>query len=65
MITSPDQEMKMIGHQCPGVNIKIPIPAQIGYSFNEIFPVTIDVKEQKLSLYFDKTKVDEFNYRLR
>lgn len=44
--------------------------------FGELFPVapeyqyeyliaTIDVKEQKLKLYLDKTKVDELPYRLR
>ena len=44
--------------------------------FGEIFPVapelqyeyvvaTIDVKDQKLKLYLDKTQVDEFTYRLR
>jgi putative transposase len=44
--------------------------------FGELFPVsvelqyeyvvaTIDVKEQKLSLYLEKNKVDEFNYKLR
>lgn len=44
--------------------------------FSEIFTVapelqyeyvvaTIDVKEQKLKLYLDKTQVDEFTYRLR
>ena len=44
--------------------------------FGELFPVsaelqyeyvvaTIDVKEQKLSLSLDKTKVDEFDYKLR
>jgi putative transposase len=44
--------------------------------FGELFPVsvelqyeyvvaTIDVKEQKLSIALDKTKVDEFDYKLR
>ncbi|MEN6320326.1 MAG: IS481 family transposase, partial [Syntrophaceae bacterium] len=44
--------------------------------FGEIFPVppelkleyvvaTIDVKEQKLKIFFDKTQVEEFNYKLR
>ncbi|MFH1673601.1 MAG: integrase core domain-containing protein [Pseudomonadota bacterium] len=44
--------------------------------FGELFPVapelaheyvvaTIDVKEQKLKLFLDKTQVDEFNYKLR
>ena len=44
--------------------------------FGELFPVapelafeyvvaTIDVKEQKIKLFWDKTQVDEFNYRLR
>lgn len=44
--------------------------------FGELFPVapelmyeyivaTIDVKEQKLKLFLDKTQVDEFDYRLR
>jgi len=26
---------------------------------------TIDVKEQKIKLFWDKTQVDEFNYKLR
>lgn len=44
--------------------------------FGELFPVapelqreyvvaTIDVKEQKLKLFLDKTQVDEFDYQLR
>ena len=44
--------------------------------FGELFPVapelafeyvvaTIDVKEQKIKLFWDKTQVDEFNYKLR
>ena len=44
--------------------------------FGELFPVptrleheyvvaTIDVKEQKLKLYLDKTQVEEYNYNLR
>lgn len=44
--------------------------------FGELFPVppevkleyvvaTIDVKEQKLKLFLDKTQVDEFDYRVR
>lgn len=44
--------------------------------FGETFPVppelkleyvvaTIDVKEQKLKIFFDKTQVEEFNYKLR
>ena len=44
--------------------------------FGELFPVapelqyqyvvaTIDVKEQKLKLFLDKSQIDEFNYKLR
>jgi hypothetical protein len=44
--------------------------------FGELFPVppelkfeyvvaTIDVKEQKLKLFLDKTQVEEFEYQLR
>lgn len=44
--------------------------------FGELFPVapeleleymvaTIDVKEQKLKLFLDKTQIDEINYKLR
>ena len=44
--------------------------------FGELFPVqpelkleyvvaTIDVKEQKLKLFLDKTQVDEIDYKLR
>ena len=32
---------------------------------NEYVVATIDVKEQKLKLYLDKTQVDEFIYQLR
>lgn len=39
-----------------------PVPVELQY---EYVVATIDVKEQKLSLYLDKTKVDEFNYQLR
>lgn len=35
-----------------------PVPVELQY---EYVVATIDVKEQKLSLYLDKTKVDEFN----
>ena len=31
----------------------------------EYVVATIDVKEQKLKLYLDKTQVDEFSYNLR
>ena len=44
--------------------------------FGELFPVapelaleyvvaTIDVKEQKIKLFWDNAQVDEFNYKLR
>jgi len=39
-----------------------PVPVELQY---EYVVATIDVKEQKLSLYLDKTKMDEFDYRLR
>ncbi|VEN73445.1 conserved hypothetical protein [Candidatus Desulfarcum epimagneticum] len=46
-----------------------------GNIFGEMFPVpktvrleyvlaTIDVKEQKLKLFLDKTQVDEFDYKI-
>jgi hypothetical protein len=31
----------------------------------EYVVATIDVKEQKLKLYLDKTQVEEFDYKLR
>jgi len=38
------------------------VPPELQY---EYVVATIDVKEQKLKLYLDKTQVDEFGYKLR
>jgi len=38
------------------------LPPELQY---EYVVATIDVKEQKLKLYLDKTQVEQFNYRLR
>jgi hypothetical protein len=38
------------------------VPAELEY---EYVVATIDVKEQKLKLYLEKSQVEEFNYRLR
>jgi transposase InsO family protein len=38
------------------------VPPELQY---EYVVATIDVKEQKLKLYLDKTQVEQFNYRLR
>jgi hypothetical protein len=39
-----------------------PVPPEVKL---EYVVATIDVKEQKLKLYLDKTQVDEFDYKLR
>ena len=38
------------------------VPPELEY---EYVVATIDVKEQKLKIYLEKTQVEEFNYRLR
>jgi transposase InsO family protein len=38
------------------------VPSELQY---EYVVATIDVKEQKLKLYLDKTQVEQYNYRLR
>jgi hypothetical protein len=40
----PNQQMKMVGHQGPGVNSQIPIYGQFRQSFQEICPVLIGPK---------------------
>src|SRR4030042_3962022 len=41
MFVGPDQKMKMIRHQCPGIDYNITPPTEVGHSPDEILPIRL------------------------